>query len=62
MFTSNGHFPIIDSNEMFLVIMMHPGMIKSSFCGFLKYVCECDACVSLFFKRNMTKFLEGCEF
>jgi hypothetical protein len=43
MFTSNGHCPIIDSNEIFIVIMMHHGMVQSSFYGLLKYVFECDA-------------------
>jgi hypothetical protein len=62
MFTSNGHFPIIDSNEIFLVIVMHHGMVQSLFYGFLKYGCECATCVSFLFQMNMTKFIESCEF
>jgi hypothetical protein len=38
MFTSNGHFSITGSNEIFLVKMMHHGMVQSFFCGFLKCV------------------------
>jgi hypothetical protein len=43
----------------FLVIMMHHRMVQSSFCGFLKYVCECDARVSLSFLKEHDKVSRG---
>lgn len=55
MFTSNGHFPIIDSNEIFLVIVMHHGMVQSLFYGFLKYGCEWSTCVSFFISKEHDK-------